>query len=71
MVTLVSTTNPRFKHLEGTEVDIDDFSIGVLIWFGTFHTSRLQNISYIYDEDIVYLTADTLNSRYVFKMGRE
>jgi len=65
MVELVSTTNPKFKYLEGTKTD--EINIGVVIWFKNFRTSALKKIEYEYTDDATILTATTLNSVYIFR----
>ena len=64
MTELTSTTNPKFKYLEGTKAR--EFIIGNVIWFNDFHTSNLKRIEYDYKEDRIVVTATTLNSVYVF-----
>lgn len=61
--TMVSTTNDRFKYLEGTSgvLQYDDFYN--VYWFNNFHTSAI--VSKL-DEDGL-LTLRTLNSVYEFK----
>jgi len=68
-VELLETTNPTFKYLQGSKVKVKDFRIGLIIWFGDFHTSLLQKIEYKYcKNNKAIITAHTLNSVYKFKV---
>ena len=66
MVEFISTTNKKFKYFIGEEVSNEDFKIGLVIWFGDFHTSSLKKLEYITVEDGVEIRVETLNSKYVF-----
>ena len=68
MIELVETSNPKFKYLEGTTVEPKEFKIGVVVWFGHFHTSSVQRINYRYTGKSVFLEVGTLNSKYIFKI---
>ena len=61
-----STTNGRFKYLEGTTVEPDNFKIGLVVWFDNFHTSAIEKIEYKYNKNSTDLKVTTLNSTYVF-----
>lgn len=62
-----STTNDRFKYLEGTSgiLQYDDFYN--VYWFNNFHTSSIVNKK----ETKTKITLQTLNSVYVFKKTKE
>ena len=66
MVTLKSTTNERFKYLQGKSVSDDEFTVDIVIWFDNLHTSALKKIEYIYLDKSIELKATTMNSEYVF-----
>ena len=66
MIRLKSTTNKKFKYMQGKRLGESHFKIGTVIWFGNFHTSNLQKIEYTYHEVDVEIKATTLNSEYVF-----
>ena len=68
-VEMISTTNPSFKYLAGTEVEVENFTVGLVIWFGNFHTSTLERIVYRHTANHTDLVATTRNSKYVFRIG--
>lgn len=64
---MVSTTNEKFKYLEGTKNILhydENFNI---YWFGRFHTSSI--VAKV--ETKTKITLQTLNSVYVFKKTKE
>jgi len=70
MVKMISTTNPNFQYLVGAKERDSDFNIGVSIFFGNFHTSRLIRLDYRYGQDqTVTIKAQTVNSVYTFRIG--
>ena len=67
-VELIHTTNKKFKYMIGHKVKADEFKIGLVIWFGDFHTSSLVSIDYVYDEEYTALHVLTQNSEYIFRI---
>jgi hypothetical protein len=67
-VRLVSTTNERFKYMEGEVIPRKDFSLGFIVWFGDLHTSTVSNIEFIYTQSTVVVEVTTKNSVYVFSV---
>ena len=65
-VRLESTTNSKFKYMQGKTTKPENFKLGTVIWFEDFHTSSLKNLEYTYNKDSVEIKATTLNSEYVF-----
>jgi len=70
MIELVKTTNTKFKYMQGRKVKANDFKIGLVIWFGDFHTSSLVSTDYIYEDDYTDLHIETQNSKYLFRIWR-
>jgi len=66
MIRLDSTTNEKFKFLEGQRTGDSNFKIGTVVWFEDFHTSNIQKIEYTYFKYDVEIKVYTLNSEYVF-----
>ena len=69
MIELLHTTNSKFKYMQGIKYPPNKFTIGLVIWFGDFHTSTLQNIEYKHTKKYTDLVATTLNSVYTFRIG--
>ena len=65
-IRLKSTTNSKFKYMQGKTTREELFKIGTIIWFNDFHTSALEKLEYTYINDTVEIKATTLNSVYVF-----
>jgi len=65
-IILKSTTNNKFKYMQGRVTKPEYFKLGTVIWFDDFHTSSLKKLEYTYNEDSVEIKATTLNSEYVF-----
>jgi len=64
---MVSTTNDRFKYLEGTSGILQKDDFFNIYWFNKFHTSSIVNKK----ETKTKITLQTLNSVYVFKKIKE
>ena len=64
-IRLKSTTNNKFKYMQGRVTSQEYFKIGTVIWFNDFHTSSLEKLEYTYIDDTVEIKATTLNSVYV------
>ena len=62
-VEFFSTTNPRFKYLEGTKGLLIFDDVYHIYWFNNFHTSHVKDVQE--EEDMLIVT--TLNSVYEFK----
>ena len=61
--TMVSTTNERFKYLEGTAGILQYSFVQNVYWFNDFHTSQVDKIK----RTKKTITVTTLNSVYKFK----
>ena len=70
MVELIYTNNTEYEYLVGTEVTFNQFKIGTVVVFDTFHTSNIQSILYEYTGNYVDVIVTTLNSRYIFRLGK-
>ena len=64
--TLVSTTNEKFKYLEGSSNFLFRDEQYNVYWFGTFHTSRVVKEK----RTKKTITITTLNSVYKFKENK-
>ena len=64
---MVSTTNEKFKYLEGTKASLIYDERYKIFWFNNFHTSQVQEVEEI--EGIKVVT--TLNSVYKFEKLEE
>lgn len=64
---LVSTTNDKFKYLEGTSGILQKDDFFNIYWFNEFHTSSIVNKKITKTKIIL----QTLNSVYVFKKTKE
>lgn len=61
--TMVSTTNERFKYLEGTTGILQYSFVQNVYWFNYLHTSQVDKIK----RTKKTITVTTLNSVYKFK----
>lgn len=66
---MVSTTNERFKYLEGTTGILQYDEAYNIYWFNNFHTSRIVQKVELKTKGLI--TLQTLNSVYVFKKTKE
>ena len=60
---MISTTNERFKYLEGTTGLLTYDTAYNVYWFNNFHTSHVVSVK----ETKTRITIKTLNSVYKFK----
>lgn len=67
LYTMVSTTNERFKYLEGSTGFLQYDTQWNVYWFGTFHTSHIVSEKKTKNT----ITLQTLNSVYKFKKVKE
>lgn len=65
--TMLSTTNERFKYLEGSSNTLVYDEELNIYWFGNFHTSNVRQVNKTrYEVEIT-----TLNSVYKFKRNKK
>ena len=66
---MVSTTNEKFKYLEGTTGILQYDEAYNIYWFNNFHTSSI--VKTVEWKTKGFITIKTLNSVYVFKKTKE